>query len=74
VDLLPPGTVRGTYLVSVRGSGELHLYRDFTTLTGDLSGQLAAGKRLVQIEAIGRYNAGSLELTTPRASFEFTAP
>ena len=35
---------------------------------------LDAGNRLVRIDAIGRYNAASLQLTTPRASFEFTAP
>jgi len=74
IGLIPPGNVRGVYVVTVRGSGELHMFRDFASLTPELTDQLAAGHRLVQIEAIGRYNATSLELTTPRASFEFTAP
>jgi len=43
-------------------------------LTPELSDQLAAGNRLVQVNAIGRYNAAALELTTPRASFEFITP
>jgi hypothetical protein len=74
IGLIPSGDVRGVYLVTVRGSGELHVFRDFASLTPELTDQLNAGNRLVRIEAIGRYNATSLELTTPRASFEFTAP
>ena len=74
IGLIAPGDVRGIYLVTVRGSHELHLFRDFASLTPELTDQLNAGNRLVQIEAVGRYNATSLELTTPRASFEFTAP
>ena len=66
--------VRGIYMVTVRGANEVHLFRDFAGLTPELSDQLAAGNRLVQINAIGRYNATALELTTPRASFEFTTP
>ncbi len=61
-------------MVTVRGANEVHLFRDFAGLTPELSDQLAAGNRLVQINAIGRYNATALELTTPRASFEFTTP
>ncbi len=67
-------TARGIYMVTVRGANEVHLFRDFAGLTPELSDQLAAGNRLVQINAIGRYNATALELTTPRASFEFTTP
>ena len=62
------------FLAQVRGANEVHLFRDFAGLTPELSDQLAAGNRLVQINAIGRYNATALELTTPRASFEFTTP
>ncbi len=74
VALLPSTDVRGVYLVTVRGSHEIRLFRDFVALTPVLTGQLDAGNRLVGIEAMGRYNAGSLELTVPRASFEFAAP
>lgn len=74
IGLIPSGDVRGIYLVTVRGSGELHVFRDFASLTPELTDQLNAGNRLVRIDAIGRYNATSFELTTPRASFEFTAP
>ena len=74
IGLIQSGDVRGVYLVTVRGSGELHVFRDFASLTPELTDQLNAGNRLVRIDAIGRYNATSFELTTPRASFEFTAP
>ncbi len=74
IALSGPTTARGIYMVTVRGANEVHLFRDFAGLTPELSDQLAAGNRLVQINAIGRYNATALELTTPRASFEFTAP
>lgn len=74
IGLVPSGDVRGVYAVTVRGSGELHVFRDFALLTGELTDQINAGNRLVRIDAIGRYNATSLQLTTPRASFEFTAP
>ena len=74
IGLIAPDNVRGMYMVTVRGTHELHLFRDFASLTPELTDQLSAGHRLVQIEAIGRYNAASLELTTPHASFEFTAP
>ncbi len=74
IALSGPTDVRGVYMVTVRGANEVHLFRDFAGLTPQLSDQLAAGNRLVQINAIGRYNATALELTTPRASFEFTTP
>ncbi len=74
IALSAPTDVRGIYMVTVRGANEVQLFRDFAALTPELSDQLAAGNRLVQINAIGRYNATSLALTTPRASFEFTAP
>lgn len=74
VALAAPTDVRGIYMVTLRGTNQVHLFRDFAALTPELSDQLAAGNRLVQISAIGRYNATSLALTTPRASFEFTAP
>lgn len=74
IALTAPTEVRGIYMVTVRGAHEVHLFRDFAALTPELSEQLAAGNLLVQINAIGRYNANSLELTTPRASFEFAAP
>ena len=44
-------------MVTVRGRNEVHVFRDFAALTPELSDQLAAGNRLVQINAIGRYNA-----------------
>ena len=74
IALTGPTDVRGIYMVTVRGTNEVHLFRDFAGLTPELSDQLAAGNRLVQINAVGRYNATALELTTPRASFEFIAP
>ena len=74
IALSGPTDVRGIYMVTVRGTNEVHLFRDFAGLTPELSDQLAAGNRLVQINAVGRYNATALELTTPRASFEFITP
>lgn len=74
IALSGPTTTRGIYMVTVRGGNEVHLFRDFAGLTPELSDQLAAGNRLVQINAIGRYNATALGLTTPRASFEFITP
>ncbi len=74
IALTAPTDVRGIYMVTVRGTNEVHLFRDFAGLTPELTDQLAAGNRLVQINAIGRYNATALALVTPRASFEFTTP
>jgi len=74
IALIAPDDVRGIYMVAVRGRGGVQLFRDFAELTRELSDQLAAGNRLAQIHANGRYNAGTLELATPRASFEFRAP
>jgi hypothetical protein len=74
IALLPSGDVRGVYLVTVRGSHEVHVFRDFASLVAELNGQLQAGNKLIQLEAVGRYNATTQELTTPRAMFEFTTP
>ena len=60
-------------MVRLRG-GEFHAYRDFASLTEELERQLAAGNLLRRIAAHGRYNAGTQELTAPRAGFEFIAP
>ena len=65
---------RGAYAVVVRGVGEVHGYRQFSGLVAELERQLAAGNRLHRIAAHGRYNAGTVELTAPRAGFEFIAP
>jgi len=74
ITLLPSGDVNGIYLVALRSTHEMHVFRDFGTLVTELNSQLQAGNKLVQLDAIGRYNAGTQELTTPRAMFEFTTP
>ena len=74
ITLLPSGDVRGVYLVTLRNTRELHVFRDFATLSSELESQLQDGHTLIQIEAVGRYNATTQELTTPRAMFEFTTP
>jgi len=73
IALLAPNVPEG-YLVSVRGTDEVHLYRDFAKLVQALNDDLSGGRRLAQITAGGRYNATTHELTMPRASFEFIAP
>ncbi|TDJ22250.1 MAG: DUF4382 domain-containing protein [Gammaproteobacteria bacterium] len=65
---------RGAYAVVVRGADELHAYSEFAALVAELERQLAAGNVLRRIAAHGRYNAGTVELTAPRAGFEFIAP
>ncbi len=72
IALLPSSEVRGVYLLTARGSSDVQMFRDFASLTPALTDQLAAGKRLVRIVAMGRYSADSLELTAPRMSFEFS--
>ncbi len=74
IALLAPADARGIYLVAVRGAREVHVLRDFASLTSELLRQLSAGNRLTRIGAHGRYNAADEALTTPRASFEFTQP
>ncbi len=71
VVLLSADDVRGVYVVTTRGSAQLRVFRDFAALSSELASRLDAGARLIQIAAIGEFDAGSLELTTPRASFEF---
>jgi hypothetical protein len=70
--LAAPDIRRGIYAVKVRGSGEIHIYRDFADLASELQRQLNAGASLRHIGAHGRYNAGSNELTSIRAGFVFT--
>lgn len=74
IALLATDDGRGAYAVVVRGAGELHAYREFSGLVAELERQLAAGNLLHRIAAHGRYNAGTVELTAPRAGFEFIAP
>lgn len=74
IGLIAPGDGRGLYAVAVRGTGEVHLYRDFARLSAELINQLDAGNLMTRIAAHGRYNGGNQELTTPRASFEFKTP
>jgi hypothetical protein len=74
VALLATDDGRGAYAVVVRGAAELHGYRQFSALVVELERQLAAGNLLHRIAAHGRYNAGTVELTAPRAGFEFIAP
>jgi len=72
--LVAPDSGRGAYAVRVRGAGELHLYRSFADLVSELNAQLDAGNVLHRIGAHGRYNSGTEELTTGRASFVFGPP
>ncbi|HNP37899.1 MAG TPA: DUF4382 domain-containing protein [Woeseiaceae bacterium] len=70
--LTAPDIRRGIYAVKVRGSDEIHLFRDFADLADELTRQLNDGASLRHIAAHGRYNAGSNELTSIRAGFVFT--
>ena len=73
--LVAPGSDRrGIYAVKVRGTDEIHLYRAFADLVGELTAQLDAGNLLHRIGAHGGYNSTTGELTTGRASFEFGVP
>ena len=73
--LVAPGSDRrGIYAVKVRGTDEIHLYRTFADLVGELNAQLDAGNLLHRIGAHGGYNNTTGELTTGRASFEFGVP
>lgn len=70
--LAAPDIRRGIYAVKVRGSGEIHIYRNFTDLAAELQRQLDTGASLRHIGAHGRYNAATNELTSIRAGFVFT--
>ena len=73
--LVAPGSDRrGIYAVKVRGTDEIHLYRAFADLVGELTAQLDAGNLLHRIGAHGGYNNTTGESTTGRASFEFGVP
>jgi hypothetical protein len=74
IALVAPDSGQGIYVVAVRGTRQMRVYSDFASLTTALSQRLTAGNRLTQIGAYGRYNAAAVEMTTPRASFEFTTP
>ncbi len=69
--LLPTETGEGLYAVKVRGSGELHLYRSFANLVGELNAQLDADLSLYRVSAQVRYNFEGTNFVTPRASFVF---
>lgn len=68
---LPAG--RGVFAVKVRGSGEIHVYRDFDDLVAELQRQLDAGALLHHLSAHGRYNDINNAFTTVRAGFVFRA-
>jgi hypothetical protein len=72
--LIAPASGSGAYAVKVRGAGEIHLYRSFADMVDELKAQLDAGNLLHRIGAHGRYNGGTEELTTGRASFVFGSP
>ncbi len=74
IALIATADSHGIYTTVVRGSRDVKVYRDFAELSRALSKRIDASYRVVEIGAIGRYNASTLELTTPRASFEFAAP
>ncbi|MEM7083951.1 MAG: DUF4382 domain-containing protein [Pseudomonadota bacterium] len=71
--LSPTENGQGIYAVKVRGSGELHLYREFSELVAELDAQLDAGAQLYRVTAHVRYTDDSNEWVTPRASFVFRA-
>ncbi len=69
--LLPAESGEGLYAVKVRGSGELHLFRDFASLVTELNAQLDAGSTLYRASAQVSYNFENMNFVTPRASFVF---
>ncbi len=73
VALLAPDSGQGVYAVKVRGIDELWVYRSFNDLVDELISQLDAGRLLHRINAQGKYNISSAELTTGRAGFVFSA-
>ena len=68
---LPTG--RGVFAVKVRGSGEIHVYRNFDDLVDELQRQLDAGALLHHLSAHGRYNDIDNAFTSVRAGFVFRA-
>lgn len=64
----------GGYAIAVRGSLELHLYREFDDVVAELDDRLASGHEMARILAAGRYNRDTNALSTPRAAFELIAP
>jgi len=72
VSLSAPDNGRGVYAVTVRGLGEIHLFRNFADLVDELVAQLDAGRLLHRISAKGRYNVADEQLTTLRAGFVFS--
>ena len=73
VALLAPDSGQGVYAVKVRGTDELWVYRSFNDLVDELISQLDTGRLLHRINAQGKYNINSAELTTGRAGFVFSA-
>ncbi len=71
IDLLAPESGRGVYAVTVRGAGQIHLYRSFSDLAEEVLAQLSAGNVLKRVGAHGRYNALDDALVTGRLSLEF---
>ena len=74
VVLAAPDSGRGVYAVSVRGAGEMHVYREFSGLVEELIEQLDSGNLLHRVSAKGGYNVGVSTLTTHRAGFVFSEP
>jgi hypothetical protein len=64
----------GGYAIAVRGSLELHLYREFDDVVAELDDRLESGHEMARILAAGRYNRDTNALSTPRAAFELIAP
>lgn len=69
--LTAPADGRGLYAVSVRRSGEIHLYRRFEDLASAVLEQLQTGHRLRRVDALGSYNAAPDELVSHRAALVF---
>ncbi len=65
---------RGTYAVSVRGSGVVTVYRQFADLVEALNVELESGNALQRIHARVGYTGDTDALVTVRASFVFRMP
>jgi hypothetical protein len=72
--LVAPDSGRGVYAVRVRGSGEIHLYREFSGLVDEILRQLESGRLMKVAAAQGRYNESPESLTAGRAGFDFIDP
>ncbi|NND59598.1 MAG: hypothetical protein HKN49_04950, partial [Gammaproteobacteria bacterium] len=72
--LLPTESGSGIYAVKVRGSGELHIYREFAAMVDELDRQLDSGAVMHRITAHVRYNPDTDGFVTPRASFVLAMP